>query len=358
MNTTATTNKFDILERATNPRTQPINGDIPDFGSSCTDYMFYAEYDNGDWVNVGIKPYGNLEVSPAMSAFHYGQAIFEGLKAYRRPSGEIVIFRPEKNWERFNKSASRMAMPTVPKELFIDAMLQLVKLEELWVPGAEGSSLYIRPFMVANENLLRMKPADKFLFMILLSPAASYYSHPLNILVTDHYTRAGQGGTGAAKAAGNYAAAMRGQLEAKEQGFDQMLWLEGPAYQKVQEIGTMNVFFGVGDKIITPSLDGNILEGVTRDSVIQLARSQGIVVEERTILIEEIALAFENGTLTDAFGTGTAASLAPIERIRYNGVDMNIPIDNHKFSTPLRYALDAIKYGTTPDSFGWLTKVE
>lgn len=341
-----------------NARKEPIGSPVPNFGTVTTDHMFIAEYAEGEWVNARIQPYQNLAMSPASSVFHYGQAIFEGIKAYKQKDGSVKIFRPEKNWERFNTSAARLSMPDVPRDLFLDSISELVKIESLWVPDEDGASLYIRPFMIATEELLRVKPSDRFLFMVVLSPSASYYSKPLNILVSDHYSRAAVGGTGFAKAAGNYARAMIGQTEANAKGYDQMLWMEVPDYEYIQESGTMNAFFAIGDKLITPELDGCILDGVTRDSVIQLVRHMGYTVEERKISITEVEEAYKNGTLKDAFGTGTAASIAPFQKVTNRGFDMILPpVAERPFSPILKDKMDKIKSGEAPDIFNWMVDV-
>jgi branched-chain amino acid aminotransferase len=351
------THRFEVTLSDT-ARKEQIGSPVPDFGSVTTDHMFIAEYANGQWVNARIMPFQNIPMGPASSVFHYGQAIFEGIKAYRQADGKVKIFRPEKNWERFNTSAERMAMPTIPRDLFMDSITELVNIENLWVPDEEGSSLYIRPFMIATEELLRVKPSDNFLYMVLLSPAANYYSKPLNILVSDHYTRADYGGTGFAKAAGNYARAMKGQVEAKSKGYDQMLWMESPDYKYIQESGTMNVFFAIGETLVTPALDGCILDGVTRDSIIQLVRNAGHKIEERRITIDEVLWAHKNNLLRDAFGTGTAASVAPFQKITYKSMDLELPpMSERPFSNDLKTELDKIKYGQTPDIFNWMLEI-
>lgn len=351
------THRFEVTLSDT-ARKEPIGSPVPDFGSVTTDHMFIAEYAEGQWVNARIMPFQNIPMGPASSVFHYGQAIFEGIKAYKQPDGSIKIFRPEKNWERFNTSAERMAMPTISRDLFLDSIAELVDVDRLWTPDEEGSSLYIRPFMIATEELLRVKPSDRFLYMVVLSPAANYYSKPLNILVSDHYTRADYGGTGFAKAAGNYARAMKGQVEARSKGYDQMLWMESPDYKYIQESGTMNVFFAIGDTLVTPALDGCILDGVTRDSIIQLVRNAGHKVEERKITIDEVLWAYKNNLLRDAFGAGTAASVAPFAKITHKTTDLVLPpLNERPFSPNLKVELDKIKYGQTPDIFNWMHEV-
>ena len=351
------THRFEVTLSDT-ARKEPIGSPVPDFGSVTTDHMFIAEYAEGQWVNARIMPFQNIPMGPASSVFHYGQAIFEGIKAYKQPDGKIKVFRPEKNWERFNTSAERMAMPTIPRDLFLGSITELIDIDKLWVPDEEGSSLYIRPFMIATEELLRVKPSERFLYMVVLSPAANYYSKPLNILVSDHYTRADYGGTGFAKAAGNYARAMKGQVEARAKGYDQMLWMESPDYKYIQESGTMNVFFAIGNTLVTPALDGCILDGVTRDSIIKLVRNAGHTVEERKISIDEILWASKNNLLRDAFGTGTAASVAPFQKITYKDMDLMLPaMSERPFSPTLKDQLDSIKYGQSPDVFSWMVEV-
>jgi branched-chain amino acid aminotransferase len=298
-------------------------------------------------------------MSPATTFIHYGQSLFEGIKAYRMKNGEISIFRPRDNWERFNLSARRMAMAEVPEELFMEGMRQLIELDQRWVPDSEGSSLYIRPFMFGTDAFIGVKPADNFRFMIITSPAGAYYNKPTKIYVQNKYVRAFPGGIGFTKAAGNYGACMLPTIETRALGYDQILWTDGYTHKNVQEIGTMNVFFVLGDKVITPDLtEGTILAGVTRDSVIHLLKEKGITVEERTLSIDEIAENYKNGQLKEAFGAGTAAVIAPISELFYNGQTMMLPpVETWEISSFIKKELADIRYGNIPDKSSWMYKV-
>jgi branched-chain amino acid aminotransferase len=329
------------------------------FGRLYSDHMLVAHYENGAWGNPEIVPYGNLSLSPATTFMHYGQAIFEGVKAYKDANGKARIFRPEDNWKRMNKSAERMAMPDVPKEIFVDGMKKLIEIDQAWVPGSDGCSLYIRPFMIATDEFVGVRPATKFTFLIITSPAAAYYSKPVSIFVHDEYVRAFPGGIGFTKAAGNYGASMYPDQQIKKMGYDQILWTDGFEHKYVQEIGTMNVFFVIGDKVITPDLvGGTILAGVTRDSVITLLKEKGIVVEERPISIDEIESAYRNGTLKEAFGTGTAASVAPIGKLTFHTEVMQLrPVEEWDIMNWIKTSLDDIRYGRIEDKHGWILHI-
>ena len=325
------------------------------FGKLYADHMLVADYENGAWKTPEIVPYGDLSLSPATTFIHYGQAIFEGVKAYRTPQGEVSIFRPDANWKRFNKSAHRMGMPEVPEEIFMDGLRQLLQLDEAWVPGAEGSALYIRPFMFATDEFIGVRPAEQFRFMIITSPSGAYYSQPVNIYVHDKYVRAFPGGIGETKAAGNYGASMYPMAEVRAMGYDQILWTDGFEHKYAQEIGTMNVFFVIGDKGITPDLEqGTILAGVTRDSIITLLRAKGITVEERAISLDEVEEAYKAGQLREAFGSGTAASLAPIASLTYKEHKMVLPpVESWTIANNVKKELDDIRYGRVNDDHGW-----
>ena len=329
------------------------------FGRLYSDHMLVAHYENGVWGNPEILPYGNLSLSPATTFMHYGQAIFEGVKAYKNAAGQARIFRPEDNWKRMNRSAHRMAMPDVPKEIFVDGMRKLIEIDQAWVPQTEGCSLYIRPFMIATDEFVGVRPATKFTFLIITSPAAAYYSKPVSIFVHDEYTRAFPGGIGYTKAAGNYGASMFPDQEIKKMGYDQILWTDGFEHKYVQEIGTMNVFFVLGDKVVTPDLKGGtILAGVTRDSVITLLKEKGITVEERPISIDELEVAFKNGSLKEAFGTGTAASVAPIGKLTFHTDVMEMrPVAEWEVMNYIKSTLDDIRYGRIEDKHGWILSI-
>lgn len=329
------------------------------FGKNYADHMLVAHYENGEWSGAEIVPFENLSLSPATTFFHYGQAIFEGVKAYKDPNGNPIIFRPQDNWKRMNRSAVRMAMPEVPEELFVDGMRQLINVDRDWVPSDDGTSLYIRPFMIAVDEFIGVRPAEKFMFIIITSPSGPYYSKPVSIYVQDQFVRAFPGGIGFTKAAGNYGMSMYPTQQIKSMGYDQILWTDGFEHKYVQEIGTMNVFFVIGDTVITPDLSQDtILEGVTRDSVLTLLREKGMKVEERPISIDEIAEAYKAGTFKEAFGTGTAASIAPIAELTYHDMHMKLPdVATWEVCNWLKKELSDIRYGRKADNHGWICKV-
>ena len=331
--------------------------DIP-FGKYFTDHMLVADYANGEWESVSIEPYQPITIDPSCAALHYGQAIFEGVKAYRNQQNEVCIFRPYENFKRFNISASRMEMPNIPEEIFMKGMNQLVKLDEKWVPEKHDFSLYIRPFMFSTDEAIGVKPGSKYKFMIILSPTGPYYSAPMRIYAEEKYVRAAKGGVGFAKVAGNYAASLLATSEAKRKGYDQILWMDANEHKYVQECGTMNVFFIIGNKAITPDLDqGTILAGVTRDSVIKLIEDMGMEVEERPLGIDEIIEAYKKGELREVFGTGTAATISMIKELRYKDFVMNFDINNWSIAPKIKIRMDNIKEGKEEDKFGWMVKI-
>jgi branched-chain amino acid aminotransferase len=328
------------------------------FGKYFTDHMLEADYENGEWKNVEIKPYQPLLLSPSLAALHYGQAIFEGIKAYRDKEGHAYIFRPQDNYRRFNISAERMAMPHVPEEVFMEGMRQLVALDHNWIPNKEDHSLYIRPFMFASDEMIGVRPSESYKFLIILSPTGPYYAEPMRIYVEEKYVRAAPGGIGFAKAAGNYGAVLYPSGLAKEKGYDQVLWTDAVEHKYVQEIGTMNVVFIIGNKAITPDLaSGTILAGVTRDSVLTLLKEAGFTVEERPISIDEIIDAYKAGTLREVFGTGTAATISPLKELRYKDFIMTFDTDQWEVSPMIKNWLTDIREGRREDKYGWMVKV-
>ena len=326
------------------------------FGKIFSDHMFIADYENGKWGDFRIVPFDYLPMHPAMSSIHYGQSIFEGLKARKNDKNEIVIFRPEKNLERLNRSAVRMAMPQISEELFFQALDELLKLDNQWIPDAEGTSLYIRPYVFATDEFIGIRRSSKYKFIIFTSPVASYYSGPVKVYASDDYVRAFPGGTGFAKTAGNYARAIQPVEEINKRGYQQILWLDGIHKKFLQEIGTMNIFIVIDGKVVTPSLEeGTILHGVTRDSVITLLKEWGIPVEERPISIDEVTDAHKSGHLEDAFGAGTAATISPIMAIGYKDDEFSLPpIEDRKISSRLLKAITSIKNGEIEDTHQWL----
>jgi branched-chain amino acid aminotransferase len=331
--------------------------EIP-FGKYFTDHLLEADYENGEWKNVEIKPYQPLLMSPSLTALHYGQSIFEGIKAYKDDQGNISIFRPFENFNRFNISADRMAMPAVPEEIFMEGMRQLVELDKNWIPSKEDHALYIRPFMFGSDEMIGVRPSESYKFMILLSPTGPYYSEPMRIYVEEKYTRAAPGGIGFVKAAGNYGASLRPTIEARKKGYDQILWTDPFEHKYVQEIGTMNVFFIIGNKAITPDLEnGTILNGVTRSSVLVILKELGLTIEERMLSIDEIIEAHKAGLLKEVFGTGTAATISMIKELRYKDYVMNFDVANWKISVATKKRLDDIREGKTEDIYQWMWKV-
>lgn len=325
------------------------------FGRTFTDHMFVADYTDGEWKNFQIVPYGEIALSPAISALHYGQSFFEGLKAYKYADGKVSIFRPDKNAERFNKSAERLCMPQLPEEIFIQSIAALVDLDRDWIPAKPNHSLYIRPFMFAADPYLGVVASSTYKFMILTCPVGPYFSKPLRVKIETHYTRAAEGGFGYAKAAGNYGGAMLPARKAVEEGFDQLIWTDAREHKYAEEMGSANVMFLLDGKLVTPSTSENtILKGVTRDTVINLARDMGYPVEERRVSIAEVIEGAKTGKLTDAFGAGTAATIAPVGSISHDGEEYFLSDPKtREFSNKILTALDAIRYGNAPDTHGW-----
>ncbi|MEO7316332.1 MAG: branched-chain amino acid aminotransferase [Ginsengibacter sp.] len=347
-----------IISKAPKSKLGSISLENAPFGKYFTDHMLEVDYEDGEWKTVEIKPYEPISIEPSLAALHYGQSIFEGVKAYKNKDGEARIFRPEDNFKRFNISAERMVMPTVPEHIFIEGMKQLVKLDEKWIPSKPDHSLYIRPFMFNSEEVIGVKPGGKFKFMIILSPTGPYYNAPMRIYVEEKYVRAVPGGVGYAKVAGNYAAAMYATAEAKSKGYDQVLWTDAFDHKYVQECGTMNVFFIIGNKAITPGLDqGTILAGVTRQSTIQLLEDLGLEVEERNISIDEIEEAHRNKQLREAFGTGTAVTISMIQELRHNDYVIEFDVDKWEVAPEVKRRMDAIKDGSAEDKYGWMVSV-
>ena len=328
------------------------------FGKHFTDHMLEADYIDGEWTNVNIRPYQALTLEPSLAAIHYGQSIFEGIKAFKTITGEAVIFRPYDNFERFNKSATRMQMPTVPEQIFIDGLKQLVTLDSAWIPKLPEHSLYIRPFMFSTDTTLGVKPSDTYKFMVILSPTGPYYTTPMKIYVEEYYVRATPGGVGFSKNAGNYAAAMYATAQAKKIGYDQVLWTDALEHKYIQECGTMNVFFIINKTAYTPSLEqGTILAGVTRNSVMTILTSMGYQVVEKPIHINEVIEAYNSGSLTEIFGTGTAATISYIKELRYQDFVMEWDTTTWQAAPQVKQTLNEIKDGTQPDIHGWLCRL-
>ncbi|MEP7109938.1 MAG: branched-chain amino acid aminotransferase [Ferruginibacter sp.] len=328
------------------------------FGKYFTDHMLEVDYEKGEWKTPRILPYHPLQLDPSLAALHYGQAIFEGIKAYKDPSGHPQIFRPYDNFKRFNISAERMQMPVVPGEIFIEGLRLLIEIDSNWIPAKENHSLYIRPLMFASDEAIGVRPSDKYKFLIILSPTGPYYEAPMRIYVEEKYTRAVEGGYGFAKAAGNYGGSLLASAEANKKGYHQVLWMDAFEHKYVQECGTMNVFFIIGNTAITPGLEGGtILEGVTRDSTIVLLKEMGFRVEERPLSIDEIIDAYRVGTLNEIFGTGTAATISLIKELKYKEYVMQFDVEKWSIAPEIKRRMDAIKYGLEPDVYGWLLRI-
>lgn len=328
------------------------------FGQIMSDHMFVADYVNGEWTDLRITPYAPLALNPANATLHYGQSVFEGMKAYKNLEGEVLVFRGDANQKRLNESAKRMCIPEVPEEIFMEGLRKLLEIDREWIPSAPGCSLYIRPFIFATDDYLGIRPSAKYKFMIFTCPVGHYYAKPVTVKVETYYSRTIEGGTGFAKAAGNYAGSLYPALIAQKQGFDQLLWTDGKTHQFIEESGTMNVMFMINNKLITaPTTTGTILKGITRDSVLTLAREMGVDVEERFLSVAELQESLENNTLQEAFGTGTAATIAHISLINVGGKDYELPeVPTGAFSKKVLELLEKIKYGRVEDQHGWMIK--
>lgn len=350
-------------ELSKNLKEKPTDETKLGFGHVFTDHMFIMDYDTGmGWHDARIVPYGNIELSPAAMCLHYGQEIFEGLKAYRTADGKIQLFRPDENFKRMNVSAERMVIPQIDEEFCLKALMELLKIEKDWVPHTDGTSLYIRPFIISCDPYVGVRPADHYMFIIILSPSGAYYStglNPVKIYVEQKYVRAVRGGTGFAKTAANYAISLAGQDEAHKQDYEQVLWLDGVEQKYVEEVGSMNIFFVIDGEVITPLLTGSVLPGITRKSAIEICKKKGYKVSERRISIQEIADAYDNGKLQEVFGTGTAAVISPVGHLKWGDKIMTIN-DNKigEISQMLYDTLTGIQYGKLPDEFGWIYKLE
>jgi branched-chain amino acid aminotransferase len=341
----------------TSPKAIPVTKDLK-FGQHFTDHWFSVKYVEGrGWIDAKIEPYGKIEMDPAASVLHYGQALFEGMKAFRQKDESISIFRPEFNFKRLQEGAARLCLESPPRDLFMQALRELIDIESRWVPKEEGCSLYIRPTLIGTEAFLGVRPAKEILFYILLSPVGPYYSRgfgPTRIWVEDKAVRAAPGGLGATKAGANYAASLYSGSQAKSKGYDQVLWLD-VNHDGIEEVGTMNVFWVLKDEIVTPALNGSILAGGMRDSILQLLRADGPRVSERRITMSEVLENLRRGTLLEAFGTGTAAVVSPIGELHYKGESFKIhenrvgPLGQRLFDS-----ISAIQRGQTPDRFGWI----
>ena len=340
-------------------RVEEIDFNNIPFGKIFSDHMFVVDYKNGEWINPLIRPYGTIEMSPAISALHYGQAIFEGMKAYKDTEGRVKVFRPLDNFYRLNTSAKRMCMPEISKKMFMEALTSLLSLDAAWVPNIDGCALYIRPVMFATTAEIKVKSSTEFKFVILTCPVGPYYSEPVKVLIEDYYSRAMQGGVGNAKAAGNYGAALYPASLAQAKGYHQLIWTDSIEHRYIEESGTMNIMFIIDGKLVTPSLETNtILPGVTRESVITLAKERGIQVEERRVSVDEVIEGLKTGKLTEAFGTGTAATIITIAIISSKGIDYKLPAATPESkSSILLKDLNDIRAGKIKDTHNWMFQI-
>ncbi|TAH27697.1 MAG: branched-chain amino acid aminotransferase [Cytophagales bacterium] len=347
------------IEKSKSSRLASTDFEHLEFGAVYSDHMFTVDFKDEEWKNPLILPFQNLSMSPATAALHYGQTIFEGLKAFRGNNNEILVFRPQAHCRRMNKSAERLCMPQISEELFMEGLHQLISIDHQWVPDMEGCSLYIRPMLYASDEFIRVKPSSNYKFIIFTSPVAKYYSGTVKVIVENKYVRAADGGIGFAKAGGNYAASLLPAKLAAEKGYQQILWTDAKEHKYIEESGTMNAMFLINDTLVTPALSSSILSGVTRDSIITIAKEWGVKVEERKISIDEIIEAHNNGSLKDAFGTGTAATITHISAISYNGNEIALPeISTRTLSTKIAQELSDIRLGKTEDRFNWVYKIQ
>ncbi|MEE4241231.1 MAG: branched-chain amino acid aminotransferase [Desulfopila sp.] len=354
---------MEITFKKTDKRKNLPQGSALGFGTTFTDYMFNMDYSpEKGWHDARIEPYGPIQMDPSTMVLHYGQAIFEGLKAYRTPSGEIQLFRPRDNFQRLNRSGHRLCMPPLDEDFLMEALLKLLKIEKDWVPEAPGTSLYIRPTIIATDPYIGLRSSHTYRFFMILSPVGAYYPEgfdPVKIWVTTDYVRAVRGGVGEAKTAGNYAASLYATELANKDGYTQVMWLDGVELKYIEEVGSMNIFFMIGDEIITPALNGSILSGITRDSVIKLAETWGTRVVERRISIDEVYAAHADKTLREVFGSGTAAVISPVGNIKYNGKEITIGDGGvGPFAAKLFKELMDIQYGRAVDPFNWTMPVK
>ncbi len=354
-----TTDTFPIkVHKTSNSRLNELDFNNLSFGKMFSDHMFMADYKNNKWGDAQILPYGPIPMSPSTSALHYGQAIFEGMKAYKNDKGEVLLFRPLDNHKRINISAERMCMPSIPQELFMEGLRQLVSMDEGWVPTNDGTSLYIRPFLIGTDEYIGVKPSDDYRFYIITSPGGYYYNEPIKVLVETSFIRAVEGGVGYVKASGNYGRSLFPTKLAQQRGYQQIIWTDARNHRYLEESGTMNLMFVIDDVLITAPLGDTILAGITRDSVLTLARDWKMKVQERKISIDEVLDAHKRGTLDEAFGTGTAATIAHISQIGFEGKDYVLPpTEGRIFSHRVSAELDNIRKGRVPDIHNWMYKI-
>lgn len=340
-------------------RIAEVDFDNIPFGRVFSDHMFVADYRDGEWQDYRIVPFGHFTMHPASMALHYGQAIFEGMKASKSNDGDPWLFRPEMHAVRINRSAERMMMPAFPEDVFVEALHALIDLDAAWIPPQEGSALYVRPYMFATDEFIGVKPSETYKFVIFTGPVGPYYAKPVRLKVEQHFVRAVPGGTGEAKAAGNYAGSLLPAHLAQKEGYDQVVWMGGPDMKEIQEVGTMNIFFVIDGTVVTPATDGAILHGITRDSFLKILAEKGIPVEARRLTIDELVDAYKAGKLQEAFGAGTAAVVSHVAEIAYGDLHMELPpVEDRKIGSMLKDYIDGLRSGRVEDTHNWIVPVK
>ncbi|MEC4053128.1 branched-chain amino acid aminotransferase [Myroides odoratimimus] len=353
------TNNLFSIEKVEKSKIASVDFENLKFGSVFTDHMLVCHYKDGKWGQVEIKPYGPMSFAPSTNVFHYGQAIFEGMKAYKDVNEDVWLFRPRENWARFNKSAERMAMPHIDEERFVDGLKALINLDRDWVKQGQGNALYIRPFMIGTHEGVVAGPSSEFMFCIICSPARTYYSGKVKVQIAEHYSRAANGGVGYTKCSGNYAGQFYPTKLAQEAGYQQVIWTDDATHTKLEEAGTMNVFFRIGDTLITAPTSERILDGVTRKSLLDIAKSRGINVEVKSIVVQDLLDAHAKGELKEIFGAGTAVTVGQIEGFAFQDNYYGLPevSDENSFAIQLKTALQGIQQKNIEDTFGWTEKI-
>lgn len=352
--------KYDIkITKVKESRLSQLDFDNIPFGRVFSDHMFVSDYKNGVWVNPRIEPFGPFQMHPASMVLHYGQSIFEGMKASKNLEGKPMLLRPKMHAKRLNASGARMCIPEIPEDLFLEGLHALVDLDSGWIPPAEGSALYVRPYVYATDEFIGVKPSETYRFCIFTGPVGPYYAKPVRLLAEENFVRAVKGGTGEAKAAGNYAGSLLPARQAQQKGFDQVMWLDANEFKYIQEVGTMNIFFVIDGTVVTPATDGAILKGITRYCVMDILREKGYKVEERPVAIQEVVEAHAAGKLEEVFGTGTAAVVSVVEAISYQGKTIEIPVPgSDSISLLAKAEIDGLRSGRIPDTRGWIVPVQ
>ena len=345
------------ITKTTNSRLNSTDFSNLPFGTVFSDHMLICNFKHGKWGAPEVLPYGPISIAPGAKVLHYGQSVFEGMKAFKNSNNEVLLFRKEENYKRINRSAVRLSIPEIPEDVFMNGLDELLSLDNAWCKADEGYSLYIRPFIFASSEGVKASASEEYIFMIITSPSTKYYAGEMNVVVEEHFTRAPKGGVGSAKAAGNYAASFYPTKKANANGFKQVIWTDSVEHKYIEESGTMNIWFRIGDKLITPELSDSILGGITRDSVLELAKHNGIEVEERRVLVAEIVEAYKLGNLIEAFGTGTAVTVNPINSITFRDDKMTITTVEDSFALKLKQQLQGIQKGKMEDIFSWNSKV-